>query len=68
MCDMAAGEFPNVDPRGNALSVREENSHYKLCGTLNGILEGYGHCGEGEFHLPCRLLNSGRPVASPLLQ
>jgi len=72
---MASGEFPNVDPRGNALSVsrslallREENSHYKLCGALNGVLEGCGHCGEGEFHLACRLLNSGRPVGSPLLQ
>ena len=28
----------------------------------------YGRCGEGEFHLPYRLLNSGRPVGSPLLQ
>jgi len=45
-CDKAAGEFPNVDLRENALSVsrssailREESSYYKLCGALNGILE-----------------------------
>jgi len=41
MRDMAAGEFPDVDPRGSVLSVsrslallREENSHYKLCGGI----------------------------------
>lgn len=74
-CDNDEGEFPKVDLRGNELSVvrllgliREESSYYTLCGTLNGILEESERCDEEKFHLPCRLLNSGRPDGSPLLQ
>jgi hypothetical protein len=74
-CDNADGEFPNFHLEGNELSVvrflgliREESSYYTLCGTLNGILEEGESCDEEKFHLPCRLLNSGRPDVSPLLQ
>jgi len=58
-CDKAAGEFPNVDLRGNTLSVsrslallREECSYYKLCGVLNGIFEVTDAVTKGNFIYP----------------
>jgi hypothetical protein len=58
-CDKSAGEFPDVDLRGNALQfsrsvalLREESSYYKLCRALNGIHEVTDTVAKGNFIYP----------------